>query len=188
MVSIIVDEQVQLRSYQPEDAPELFRTIEASRQHLRPWLNWIDKHTRLEHTQHFIQYTINQLNQQDGLYVGIFKEKEVVGELCMYDWKRDVKKAQVGYWIGVQHSGKGLLHQCLIRFMDFLFEKTGLNKIEIHFVQANQRSARVAEKLGCKTEGILRQSYLRNGLLDDLIVTGILKQEWRKQQNQQPNF
>ena len=65
-----------------------------------------------------------------------------------------------------------------MRFVDFLFNKVSLNKIEIRFIPHNTRSAKVAERLGCKVEGILRQSYLKDGKLEDLVVTGLLKSEW----------
>ena len=61
---------------------------------------------------------------------------------------------------------------------DFAFQKIGLNKIELRFIPHNKRSAAVAERLGAKVEGIIRQSHLFNGKLEDIVVTGILKNEW----------
>jgi RimJ/RimL family protein N-acetyltransferase len=46
---------------------------------------------------------------------------------------------------------------------------------------SNKRSAKVAERLGCKVEGVIRQSYFMNGRLDDLVITGLLKTEWTSQ-------
>jgi RimJ/RimL family protein N-acetyltransferase len=50
--------------------------------------------------------------------------------------------------------------------------------VEIRFVPGNARSAAIATRLGFRTEGILRQSIMNNGLVDDLVVTGMLKREW----------
>jgi RimJ/RimL family protein N-acetyltransferase len=63
-------------------------------------------------------------------------------------------------------------------FLKFLFEKVGLNKIEVHFTIANNKSAKVAEKLGFKIEGILRQCVWRQGLIEDLVIAGMLRKEW----------
>jgi len=97
----------------------------------------------------------------------------------MHHWDQATKKAQIGYWISKNYEGKGIINKCLTRFVDFLFGKIGLNKIEIHFMAANKRSAKVAERLGCKVEGIIRQSYLRNGKPEDIVITGLLKKEWK---------
>ena len=64
---------------------------------------------------------------------------------------------------------------------DFLFDNVGLNKVELHFIQHNIRSAKVAERIGCKIEGLLRQSYLRHGQLEDLVIAGLLRSDWMQQ-------
>jgi ribosomal-protein-serine acetyltransferase len=167
-----------LRSYQPDDAPVLFQAIERSRQHLSPWLYWVGPTTSQDHTLNFIQQSLQLLNNQEGLALGIFLGNEIIGGLGMHQWDHLHKKAQLGYWIAKEHEGKGIIHTCATRFLDFLFEKLNLNKVEMQFVVANERSAAVAKRLGAKVEGILRESYLRNGRLEDLVVTGLLKKEW----------
>ena len=115
---------------------------------------------------------------QEALALGIFNNGVLIGGVGMHTWDQDVKKAQLGYWISKDHEGKGIVTDSLRQFIHFLFEKTGLNKIEIFFSPANKRSAAVAERLGFRVEGIWRQSILRNGLYDDIVVTGLLKSEW----------
>lgn len=178
MVSILIDDDILLRSYQQEDAPGLFVAVNKSRKHLHTWLDWIDKTTKPEHSQQFIQRSLEQINSQEGIALGIFYKQEIIGGIGMHHWDHDIKKAQIGYWIAADFEGKAIINKCLTRFISFLFEKVGLNKIEIHFMPANKRSAKVAERLGCKIEGALRQSCLRHGKLEDLIIAGLLKSEW----------
>lgn len=169
-----------MRTFAPEDAAELFRAIDTSRQHLRPWLNWVDGATKPEHSLQFIHFMTQQQQDQRGLVLGIFQGSEIIGEVGMNQWDHTLQKAQVGYWVVEQWQGKGLLQECLRRFLDFLFDKVGLNKVEIQFIPANVRSARVAQRLGFVVEGCLRQSYLRHGLLDDLVITGMLRADWSR--------
>jgi ribosomal-protein-serine acetyltransferase len=178
MVSILIEDDILLRSLQLEDAPELFRAINASREHLRPWLNWIDSNTKPEHALQFIEHCVQEQDSQSGLVLGIFKNRQIIGEIGMHQWDHSLRKAQVGYWMSEEYAGKGILSKGLLRFLDFLYKKLDLNKVEIHFSPQNKASAKVAERLGFKVEGLLRQSYLRNGILEDLIVTGQLKSEW----------
>src|SRR5262249_36999655 len=160
---IIIDNKILLRSYKVEDAQELFHAVNGSRGHLKPWLNWVDKTTKPEHSLQFIQQSIHQLNTQEALALGIFFNDKIIGGIGMHHWDLETKKAQLGYWISKEQEGRGIMNNCLVRFVDFLFEKIALNKIEIHFIPANKRSAKVAERLGFKVEGIIRQSHLRNG-------------------------
>lgn len=178
MVSILIDDNLLLRSYNPEDAPELFRAVNESRAHLRPWLVWVDATTKQEHSLQFIQVSMQQQHNQEALALGIFYKRKIIGGIGMHDWNHVLEKAQLGYWISKDFEGKGIITTCMERFIDFLFDKVGLNKLEIHFVVTNKRSAVIAEKLGFRTEGVLRDSYVMNGVFTDLVVTGLLKKEW----------
>ena len=178
MVSITVDENILLRTYEVSDAEELFSVIDKSRRHLHPWLGWVDHTLKPEHSLQFIQQSHHEQDMQQSLALGIFYDNKIIGGIGMHLWNRSVQKAQVGYWLSKEYEGKGIIHKCLIKFVSFLFEKIGLNKIEIHFFPANKRSAKVAERLGCKVEGIIRASQLRNGMPEDIVITGLLKSEW----------
>lgn len=178
MVSILIDDNILLRSYQTDDAGDLFRTVNDSREHLRPWLIWVDATTKPEHSQQFIQTSLQQQHSQEALALGIFYDRKLVGGIGMHLWDHVLEKAQLGYWISKEFEGKGIVTKCLERFIDFLFDKVHLNKLEIHFIPNNKRSAAVATKLGFKTEGILRDSYIVNGTFTNLVITGLLKKEW----------
>ena len=180
MTSILIDNDLLLRSYQPEDAPDLFRVVQESRAHLRPFLNWVDSTTKPEHSLQFIQNAQMQQNNQQALALGIFlNQRELIGGIGMHGWDHYLKRAQIGYWISKEHEGKGLMMRSATRFIDFLFTRLDLNKLEMHIIPYNKRSIALAERLGAKVEGVIRQSIKVNGMLEDVIITGILKNEWK---------
>jgi len=178
LVSIIIDNDTSLCTYTSDDAQKLFTAINNSRKHLRPWLDWVDKTTKMEHTLHFIQHSLQQANAHEGIALGIFYKQNIIGGVGMHQWDHKLKKAQIGYWISKEYEGQGIMFKSLQRFIDFLFVKTGLNKIEIHFAASNKRSAKLAERLGCKVEGIIRQSVLRHGKIESMVIAGLLKNDW----------
>ncbi len=180
MVNITVNNDIVLRTWVPGDADALFNAVQHSRAHLSPWLNWVQQTTKSEHSLQFIKYSQQGLENQESLALGIFYDGQVIGGVGMHQWNHLLKKAQIGYWISKDYEGKGIVTSGLKVFIRFLFEKTNLNKIEIHFSTANKRSAKVAENLGAKIEGIIRQSAIRNGILEDVVISGILKSEWYK--------
>ena len=180
MTSILIDDDLLLRTYKPEDAPELFRCINESRAHLRPFLNWVDATTKTEHSLQFIQAAIAQQAAGEAMALGIFlqEERQLIGGIGMHHWNHELKLAQVGYWIAHNCQGQGLMYRSAVRFLDFLFRKVGMNKIEMHIVPHNTRSLLLAGRLGAQTEGCIRQSLKVGGKLEDVIVTGILRSEW----------
>lgn len=180
MTSILIDDDLLLRSYKSEDAPDLFRCINESRTHLRTFLNWVDATTKTEHSLQFIQMVLLQQAVGEGMAMGIFlqQERKLVGGIGLHHWNQDLKRAQVGYWISKECEGKGLMYRSVERFIDFLFRKLGLNKVEMHVVPQNSRSLKLTERLGARVEGCIRQSVLLSGSPSDVIVTGILRSEW----------
>jgi ribosomal-protein-serine acetyltransferase len=179
MVSITVNDDLLLRTYEEGDAQALFQVIDQSRQHLHPWMEWVDKTTKQEHSLEYIQCALHEQKRQEALVLGIFYNGKIIGGVGMHSWNMSTKRAQVGYWISKDYEGKKIMSVCLTTFITYLFEKVGLNKVEIRFVPANKRSAGVAARLGCKVEGVIRQCIMRNGMPEDLVVTGLLKSEWK---------
>ena len=180
MLTINVDNKIILRSYIESDAVSLFEKVNNSRQHLSPWLSWVNGTTKLEHSAMFIQESIQKQEAQEALSMGIFYDNDLIGGIGMHLWEQDLKKAQIGYWLVKNFEGQGIINKCLQLFIGFLFEKLKLNKLEIRYIPSNKRSAKVAQRLGFIIEGILRQSHLNNGLIDDLVITGLLVGEWKK--------
>lgn len=178
MTTIVINNDLLLRTYNADDHKALFDAVNNSRKHLAAWLPWVARTTRPEHSLQFIQQSQEQMHSQQGLPLGIFLNGNIIGGIGMHDWQHDLKRAQLGYWIAGEHEGKGIIMQCIIPFINYLFDKTDLNKIEIHYSAANTRSAKLASRLGFAIEGIIRQGSIRNGIIENLVITGILKSEW----------
>lgn len=181
MISILIDDDLLLRSYKPEDAADLFRCVDRSRQHLRPFLNWVDQTTQVEHSLQFIQMSLAQQNAGEGLALGIFLQQEprLIGGIGLHHWHQAEQRAQIGYWIAKEFEGRGLMTRSARRLVEFAFRKLGLNKVEIHCLARNTRSLALARRLGFQTEGCIRQSYRSvAGALEDVIISGMLRQEW----------
>ena len=126
VVTITVSDNILLRSYKVEDAQELFDVINSSRKHLHPWLTWVDKTTKPEHSLQFIKHSIHQQNMQEALALGIFCDDKIIGGVGMHHWDLATKRAQIGYWISEGYQGKGIVSNSLQKFTSFLFDKLDL--------------------------------------------------------------
>lgn len=85
--------------------------------------------------------------------------------------------AEIGYWLGENYWGKGIATEAVGKFVIFIFDNFGINRIFARVYGWNHSSARVLEKNGFKFEGKLRSNVLKNGFYTDEIIYGLLKNE-----------
>jgi [ribosomal protein S5]-alanine N-acetyltransferase len=99
-------------------------------------------------------------------------------------FEQDHARADIGYWIGVPFWNQGYATEAVKATISYAFEDLLLHRITAsHFVR-NLTSGRVLEKLGMHQEGLFRQHLLKNGTYEDVIVRGILKDEWKAQRSE----
>jgi ribosomal-protein-alanine N-acetyltransferase len=66
---------------------------------------------------------------------------------------------QIGYWIDQRFAGRGIIPTAVALAVDYCFDVLGLHRIEIAIRPENEKSLRVVNKLGFRSEG-LRPRYL----------------------------
>lgn len=77
------------------------------------------------------------------------------------------QSANIGYWMGERHAGRGLMAEALQLVVQHCFGTLRLHRLEAACIPGNNRSVRVLEKAGFQREGLLR-SYLNiNGAWQD---------------------
>jgi ribosomal-protein-alanine N-acetyltransferase len=78
--------------------------------------------------------------------------------------------ATVGYWLGEEFWGRGIMTEVVAAIIDFCFENFALRRISAEVFANNPASARVLEKAGFTFEGRLKNHVLKDGeLLDSLL-------------------
>jgi [ribosomal protein S5]-alanine N-acetyltransferase len=91
-------------------------------------------------------------------------------------WSHD---AEIGYELAPDQWGKGYATEAVGEILRFGFEELGLHRIAAWTVADNAASARVLEKAGFSLEGRLRDRESFKGQYWDVLVFGILAEEWR---------
>lgn len=180
VVSILVGDDLLMRSWTAEDAPAHFQAVEENRTHLQPWLPWAERSTKPEHSVQYIQLTQALATKSEAIHLGIFYVGRVIGGAGLHDCDARVRSASVGYWIAKDFEGRGMMRQCLSRLVDFAFNSWGLQRLELRCAKENVRSAALARRMGFTQEGVLRRAYCREGIAEDLLVMGLLKEEWSR--------
>jgi RimJ/RimL family protein N-acetyltransferase len=115
-------------------------------------------------------------NKTDYIYE-IEYEGKLAGTIGLHIKGDD--KAELGYWIGRPHWGKGLIPEAAKLLMNEAFKRLKLNKIYARYIEGNEKSERVMKKLGMKYEAWLRYDAKKNGKYVDVGQYCILKSEFK---------
>ncbi|OLP19426.1 GNAT family N-acetyltransferase [Leptolyngbya sp. 'hensonii'] len=106
---------------------------------------------------------------------------QATGELCGaigLVLAPDHHSAEMGYWLGKPYWRQGYCTEAALALLQYGFQTLNLHRIHAaHFAQ-NLASGRVMQKLGMRQEGYLRQAVLKWGQYMDLVLYGILWEEW----------
>jgi RimJ/RimL family protein N-acetyltransferase len=142
--------RMSLRCLEPKHADLVSRAVEQSLDHLRPWMPWAkyepsSEHHRLERLRtnrgHFdlgSDYTYGLFDKAGQTLFGIAALK--LGPV--------IDERELGYWLHVAHTGKGLMHEAALALLRVGFDLESLDAIEVRVDPDNERSARVALRLG----------------------------------------
>jgi [ribosomal protein S5]-alanine N-acetyltransferase len=104
---------------------------------------------------------------------------KLAGAVSLMQMHREHRRAELGYWIAVDHWNKGYATESSAAILDFGFKSLGLHRIESrHFVR-NPASGKVMQKLGMQQEGIERDSAKKWDRYESLVRYSILESEWK---------
>jgi ribosomal-protein-serine acetyltransferase len=169
-----------LRRLALEDAAALFAVVEADRERLGEWFPWVEVTRSAKDEEAWIRRLRMDPEARDGL--GIFVGDELVGGAgLMVDPYRIV--GEIGYWIRPDHEGRGLVTEAVRVLLREGFDRMGLHRITIRAGTSNVRSRAIPERLGFREEGLLRGEGRGSGGYYDLVVYGLLEDEWRSRES-----
>ena len=84
--------------------------------------------------------------------------------------------AEIGYWLGRAHWGRGVMTRVVSVFAPWSIEALGISRLQATVLGFNLGSARVLEKNGFVEEGVLRRAVRKRGQIHDLRVFGRTQQ------------
>jgi RimJ/RimL family protein N-acetyltransferase len=87
--------------------------------------------------------------------------------------------AEIGYWLGEQYWGRGIVADALSLVTAYAFRECGMLRLFALPFADNARSIRVLEKAGYQREGILRSSSVKFGKPRDQALYAKVNPDWR---------
>lgn len=95
---------------------------------------------------------------------------------------REAKAAELGFWLGAEHRGRGIITEAAIAVVDFGFSVAELELIQWCAVVGNTASAHVARQAGFRYEGLRRKGMVHRTERLDGWYAGILSTDDRTPQ------
>jgi ribosomal-protein-serine acetyltransferase len=158
----------------PAHAELLFPLIHNSRSHLHPWLPWLRRIHSLADTADFITNLIEQRGPQFVITV----DHQLCGGVGFYCLERAEKVATLGYWLGSEFTGQGIMLDAVRHLCQYGFRHLQLQKIEIRCATENRESRKIPERLGFYYEGIHHKAERLADRYVDHAVYSVLKEEF----------
>jgi ribosomal-protein-serine acetyltransferase len=161
----------------PQFAEELFILTNRNREYLRTWLPWLDTIQKISDTREFLVLQLQRFSKGEALHQTIFYREEIAGVLGYNLLDRANGIGHIGYWLGQEFTGKGIMTLAVKDLICQGFKNWPLQKVEIRCAVGNKKSRAIPERLGFQNEGTLRNAEKVYDKYNDHIVYGKLKEE-----------
>ena len=132
-------------------------------------------------TKEYILENFNRFMNLNKKYLSIINEKGVLIGYITYEEVRDFNSIYVmGITLGKDFWSRGYGTDSINTLLKFLFMSKAAQRVELDVVDYNVRAIGCYKKCGFKEEGRKRKRYFSEGQYRDLVIMGILKEEFIK--------
>jgi len=143
----------------PGDGLMVNRAIAESFVELNRWMDWAATMPSIIESERFVRDSAARYLRRDDLPMFMRKRDtgEFVGASGMHriDW--NVPRFEIGYWCRTSLVGQGYVTEAATALTRFAFEHLKAARVEIRTDVNNDRSWRIAERLGYTLEAIMRR-------------------------------
>ncbi len=167
-----------LRDLEVDQAESFFKHIEENRDSYEDAIPFVSNTHTIEAMREFIAQNIHKQENGAAEFYTLWDEDCVAGFFVIREKNKEAKWAEIGYMIGKQWRGAGISKKVCRLLIKELFLNQGMQKVVICCNADNLASIGMAKKLGFQLEGNLRNYYVVNGKIRNMLYFGLLKEEW----------
>ena len=165
-----------LRPPEVGDGPAVNEAIRESFAELNVWMAWAKKLPSVEDSERFAAEAAEKFRARDQLpmLMRLRDTDALVGATGLHRINWAIPSFEVGYWCRTSQVGRGYVTEAVYALAKLVFETFGAKRYEVRMDTQNERSWKVAERLGFALEGVLRNEALANdGSLRDTRVYAV---------------
>jgi RimJ/RimL family protein N-acetyltransferase len=172
--------RVLLRPYRSDDAEQLFAAIDESRDHLRPWVTWVDNHRTIDDARDYCIRSQASWLLRTELPLGIFDSASgrYLGGSGLHDPDWQLRAFEIGYWLRATAVGYGYATEATRLLVEFALSRLQARRVTLRCDAHNNASRRVAERAGFTLEGRLRNVRLASdGSISDELIYAVVPED-----------
>ena len=115
----------------------------------------------LEESQHYLEKLIYRSSVPEAQYwfIRLPDINKVVGTICLHSLDVSRASVEIGYGLSPAYWGRGIFRSAAELVIDYAFNKLCVRRIVARTSVHNLASLRGLERLGFKTEGVMRDYY-----------------------------
>ena len=153
-----IDEDLKLSLSVPQYTEELFELTDRNRDFLKQWLPWLDTVKKPSDTKQFLEHQLLRFGRSQALHVTIFYRNRIAGVVGFNLIDRDNNIGHLGYWLGKEYNGKGIMTKSVREVIKVGFNYYSLQRIDVRCAVENSRSRAIPQRLNFQQEGIIRRA------------------------------
>ena len=161
-----------LRPFRPDDAPVITPLLN----NRRIWLNLSDRVPHpytLEHAHAFID-KVSRCDPIENFAITV--DDVAVGSIGIIKGEGISRvSAEVGYWLAEPYWGRGIATAALRAMTQYAIDHFELTRVFALVFAHNSGSIRILEKAGYVREGAMKQSTIKDGVIQDEYLYGWYK-------------
>lgn len=104
-------------------------------------------------------------------------DTKVLGNLLLFKYDEGSQRVELGYVLGREHWGKGLMTEAITAACACAFDELGIRRIEAEVNPANVASCVLLTRVGFTFEGRLRKRWVAKGVDYDTNIYGWLAED-----------
>ncbi|MCS1351810.1 GNAT family N-acetyltransferase [Mechercharimyces sp. CAU 1602] len=174
-----IGQNTYLRLLEARHAEALFHLVDQNREHLRKYMPWERTTLEVKDTRGFINYSLAEFARGGSLQLGIWVDGEIAGTIGINRFDHLENSGEIGYWLSKEHCGRGIITRAVQALLDECFYERGLHRVSIGCAKCNKPSRAVAERLGFRLEGTIKEGTPVGGEYEDRLIFRMLASEWK---------
>ena len=107
-------------------------------------------------------------------------DDRAVGTCTLFRFDPRHRRAEVGYALRSDHWGRGLASEAVSLAIEWALHALDLHRVEADIDPRNDASRKLLERLGFRSEGVLRERFFVGDSATDSELFGVLASEWRE--------
>lgn len=178
---LLEGERIRLRGFRADDIDALY-VLYSDPAVTRYWSYpaW----TQRAQAESLLQHAIES-RSTDSILCWAVAEREydrLIGSLTLFNINRAQGRADIGYALHSAQWGKGYAKEALQLALGHVFDGLALRRVEADIDPRNSASCKLVERLGFRQEGLLRERWMVDEVLQDSAIYGLLARDWEAHQ------